>query len=253
MENPPLPPGSLAGRVALVTGASRGIGRAIAERLGRDGAAVIVNYAQSAAPAQEVVAALVAAGGRAVAVQADLSQVADLRRLFAEALAHFRRLDILVNNAGALGGGPLDSLDETRFARIFDLNVRGPLLAAQEAARRFGPDGGHIVNVSSIMGSRPMAGSLLYAASKAALDSLTRNLAAELGPRNIRVNGVAPGLIETDMAAGISENTHRLLGTTALGRALGQPAEVADVVSFLVSPAARWVTGQTLPVDGGLR
>lgn len=239
--------------MALVTGASRGIGRAIAERLGRDGAAVVVNYARSAAQADEVVAALVAGGGRAVAIQADMSRVADLRRLFAEAQAYFGRLDILVNNAGVAGGGPLDSLDEARFARVFDLNVRGTVLAAQEATRRFGPDGGHIVNLSSIMGTRPMAGSLLYAASKAAIDSLTRNLAVELGPRNIRVNGVAPGLIDTDLAAGISAATHRLLGTTALGRSLGQPAEVADVVSFLVGPDSRWLTGQTLFVDGGLR
>jgi 3-oxoacyl-[acyl-carrier protein] reductase len=253
MENTPTSTRPLAGKVALVTGASRGIGRATAERLSRDGATVVVNYANSAAKAEEVVAALVAAGGQAVAVQADMRQPADIHRLFEQTLAQFGRLDILVNNAGVADPGPLDSSDEALYAQVFDLNVRGVLLATQEAARRFGQEGGRIINLSSVLSRRPVPGGALYGASKAALNSLTQSWAAELGPRGITVNAVGPGLTETDMAAALPPEVQQdAINHTALGR-LGRPDEIADVVAFLAGHDARWITGQTIYVDGGFR
>jgi 3-oxoacyl-[acyl-carrier protein] reductase len=243
----------LAGKVAIVTGASRGIGRAIAERLSHDGAAVVINYSQNAAKAEALAAELVAAGGRAVAVRADLGQLDEVRDLFKQTQAHFGRLDILVNNAGVAGGGPIDGLDESQYARIFDLNVRGGLFAAQEAARQFGPDGGRIINLSSVMGNRPSPLRTVYAASKAAVDSITKSLAAELGARRITVNSVAPGLTATDMGLSVPEEFQRqVVGNTALGR-LGEPQDIADVVAFVASDAARWISGQTIYADGGLR
>ena len=250
MENSPSSR-PLAGKVALVTGASRGIGRAIAERLSHDGAAVVVNYTQSAAQADEVVAALLASGGQAVAVQADVRQPAAIQRLFEQVAQQFGHLDILVNNAGVAGRGPLGTLDETAYAHIFDLNVRGVVLATQEAIRRFGPDGGRVISLSSVMGNRAVPGSSLYAASKAALDSLTKSWAGELGARGITVNAVAPGITETDMGKAIPAPVQQsAISRTAMGR-VGQPQEIADVVSFLASHEARWITGQTIYADGG--
>lgn len=241
----------LAGKVAIVTGASRGIGRAVAQRLSRDGAAVVINYTQNAAKANELVAELTAQGGQALAVQADLGIVADIRQLFEQAKQHFGHLDILVNNAGTAGGSPLDAITEEHFDSIFNVNVRGTVFAAQEAARQFGPEGGRIINLSSVLGNRPSPGTAIYAATKAAIDSITKTLAAELGPRGIRVNAVAPALTVTDMGthtpAAFQEYT---AAHTALGR-MGQPEEIADVVAFLAGHDGRWVSGQTIYADGG--
>jgi 3-oxoacyl-[acyl-carrier protein] reductase len=253
MENNLSPTRPLAGKVVLVTGASRGIGRAIAERLSHDGAAVVVNYTQSAAKAEEVVAALVASGGKAVAVQADVSHPSDIQRLFAQTQEYFGRLDILINNAGVSDSGPLGTLDADKYAHIFDLNVRGVVLVSQEALSHFGPEGGRIINLSSVMGNRPVPGASLYATSKAALDSLTQSWAGELGLRGITVNAVAPGMTETDMRLSIpAPMQQNIISRTAMGL-FGQPQEIADVVSFLAGHDGRWITGQTLYADGGLR
>ncbi|QJX47976.1 glucose 1-dehydrogenase [Hymenobacter taeanensis] len=241
----------LAGKVAIVTGASRGIGRAVAEQLGQQGAAVVVNYSQNATKAEEVVAALIAQGGRALAVQANIGNASDIRRLFEQTQQEFGRLDILVNNAGVAGEPAFGSLDEVGFAALFDVNVRGVLFAAQEAAARFGPDGGRIINLSSVLGSRPSTMSVAYGATKAAVDSITKSLAALLGPRGIRVNAVAPGLTATDMASGFPEEVRNYIAqSTALGR-LGNAGDIAAVVTFLASDAGSWITGQTLYADGG--
>ncbi|WP_206513027.1 glucose 1-dehydrogenase [Larkinella soli] len=245
--------GKLNGKVAVVTGASRGIGRAIAERLSHDGAAVVVNYSQNADKAWELVARLEADGGRALAVRADLSKLADVQNLFEQVEQHFGHLDILVNNAGVAGGSPLDGLDENDYARIFDLNVRGVVFATQEAVRRFGPDGGRVINLSSVLGRMASPYSSLYAASKAAVDSITRSLAAELGSRHITVNAIAPGLTATDMGDSFpTEVKQTVIRNTALGR-LGEPQDIADVVAFIASDEARWINGQTIYADGGLR
>jgi 3-oxoacyl-[acyl-carrier protein] reductase len=243
--------GPLAGKVAIVTGASRGIGRAVAESLGRQGAAVVVNYSQNAAKAAEVVAALTAQGGRAIAVQADLGNLTDVRRLFEQTQQEFGRLDILVNNAGVAGEPAFGSLDEASFAALFDVNVRGVLFAAQEAAARFGPEGGRIINLSSVLGNRPSTMSVAYGATKAAVDSITKSLAALLGPRAIRVNAVAPGLTATDMASGFPEEARNyVVQTTALGR-LGNAEDIAAAVVFLAGDSGSWITGQTIYADGG--
>lgn len=253
MENTQHSARPLAGKVALVTGASRGIGRAIAQRLSEQGAAIVVNYAQNAGKAEALAADLVARGGQALAVRADMGNLAEVSQLFEQVVAHFGRLDILVNNAGVLVDGPLEALDAAAYARSFDVNVRGVLFASQEAARRFGPEGGRIVNLSSVLGNRPAPGSAVYAATKAAVNSLTQSLAAELGARHITVNAVAPGLTETDMGAATAPTIHQyVIANTALGR-LGRPEDIAEVVAFLVSDAGRWISGQTLYADGGLR
>ncbi|MCB2409162.1 SDR family NAD(P)-dependent oxidoreductase [Hymenobacter lucidus] len=251
MENSSNSVQPLAGKVAVVTGASRGIGHAIAQRLSKDGATIVVNYAQNRAKAEELVATLAANGGQAIAVQADLGNLADVRRLFEQTQAQFGRLDILVNNAGIGGEPAFGEMDAERYAAIFDVNVRGVLFAAQEAAQRFGADGGRIINLSSVLGNRPSAFGVAYGATKAAVDSITKSLAVLLGPKGIRVNAVAPGLTVTDMGtampAAIQEHVAR---TTALGR-MGEAEEIADVVAFLAGDSSRWITGQTVYADGG--
>ncbi len=240
----------LTGEVAVVTGASRGIGKAIAQRLSRDGAAVVINYTTNADKAHELVTKLTAQGGQALAIQADLGKIADIRRLFEQVKRHFGRLDILVNNAGVSGGQALDTITEARFTEIFDVNVRGVVFASQEAARCFGPAGGRIINLSSVL-ARHAPGNLVYGATKAAIDSITKSMAIELGPRGIRVNAVAPGLTVTDMGTStpttLQENAVK---HTALGR-MGEPEEIADVVAFLAGRDGRWISGQTIYTDGG--
>jgi 3-oxoacyl-[acyl-carrier protein] reductase len=241
----------LLGKVALVTGSSKGIGAGIARRLAADGAAVIVNYCSSAADAQAVVSAIEAAGGQARAVQADLAQPADIAPLIDAAIAHFGRLDILVNNAGIYQVDSLDTLSAASFDAHFKLNVRGLLLTTQAAARVL-PAGGVVVNISSGLAKSPYPMVHVYCATKGAVDTLTRSLALELGPRQIRVVGVAPGFVATEGNAESAKGMHDfLVAKTPLGR-VGQPQDIAAAVSFAVSSDAAWVTGCTLDVSGGM-
>lgn len=245
---------SLEGRAALVTGAARGIGAAIAERLAADGAAVAINYARSDGEAEAVAARITARGGRATTVQGDVSNAQQARALVDRTVDAFGRFDILVNNAGVIAFAPIDQIDEQQVRSQFAVNVEGPLFATQAAAQRFSSDGGRVVNVSSVVATRGVAGSSVYAATKSALDAFTRVWAAELGPRGITVNAVAPGPVETDMMrrTGMSEELKQfMIGRTPLRR-LGKPADVADAVAFLASPDARWITGQVLETSGGI-
>jgi 3-oxoacyl-[acyl-carrier protein] reductase len=241
-------------KVALITGASRGIGRAIAERLAQDGFAVVVNYTKSADQAQSLVQRLTQQGGRALAVQGDVSRHADVRTLFERAVAEFRRLDVLVNNAGIFPAGlPLEHITDEHYDVLFNTNVRGLIYASQAASRYFDERGGHIINLSSVLGKQAAPYTAVYAATKAAVDSLTKSFAAELGPRRIRVNAVAPSLTETNMIAGVpAAFREQITQTTALGR-LGTAADIAGVVALLASSAGYWINGQTLYADGGLR
>ncbi len=249
-----MPSDRLSGKVALVTGGSRGIGAAIARRLAADGAKVVVNYARSEGPADEVVRAIEGTGGEARAVRADLGDPAQVRPLFEATIAAFGRLDILVNNAGVFAMRPLTEVDLAHYSGMFDVNVRGPLLASAEAARRFPPEGGRIVNISSQVVRAAIAGGSVYSATKAALESMTRVHATELGPKGVTVNAVAPGTTDTEMLReGLPEEARKMMvGNTAMGR-LGTPEDIADVVAFLASDDARWVTGQCIDVSGGLR
>jgi len=246
--------GKLDGKAAVVTGASRGIGAAIAERLARDGASVVVNYNRGAKEAEAVVARIAAAGGKAVGVQADLARTGDAAKLFSTAVDRFGRLDILVNNAGVFEFLPLGKVTEDHFDRQFNTNVKGLLFASQGAVAAFGEKGGVIVNVSSGVSIRPVPGACVYSATKAAVDAITKSLAAELAPR-VRVNSVLPGPVESDgiMAlVGSEEFRARMLARSPAGR-LGQPDDIANVVSFLVSDDAAWVTGEQIAAMGGLR
>jgi 3-oxoacyl-[acyl-carrier protein] reductase len=242
----------LNGKVALITGASRGIGRAVALRLARDGATVVVNYAGSAEAARGVVAQIEAQGGRAVAVQADVGKVADVERLFGATFEHFDRLDILVNNAGVFFTKPLAEVSEEEFDRIFAVNVKGTFLCCQQAAVRMA-EGGRIVNVSSSTTALMLPRYSAYVATKGAVEQLSHVLAKELGPRGITVNVVSPGPTDTELFSSdkTEEDKRRYAQMAALGR-LGQPEDIADVVAFLASDEARWVTGQNLRANGGL-
>jgi 3-oxoacyl-[acyl-carrier protein] reductase len=246
----------LAGKVAVVTGASKGMGAAIAKHLAAEGAAVAVNYAGSKEGADRVVAEITAKGGKAISVQANVTKKADIVRLFAEAKKAFGRLDILVNNAGIYQFASLEDITEEHFHKHFDLNVLGLLLATQEAVKHFGPSGGSIVNISSIVSTRGDANASVYSATKAAVDAITRSLAKELGPRRIRVNSINPGMVETEgtHTAGITESDFRkqVESQTPLGR-IGQPQDIAPLAVFLVSPEASWITGESFYVTGGLR
>jgi len=247
---------TLESKVAIVTGASKGIGASIARHLAAAGAAVVVNYASSKAGAERVVADITREGGRAIAVQADVSNPADLTRLFDEGTRAFGRLDLLVNNAGVYEFAPLEAVTPEHFHRQFDLNVLAVLLASQEALKHFDATGGSIVNISSVVSSLTPPNAAVYSGTKAAVDAVTRSLAKELGPRNIRVNAINPGMVETEgwHAAGFAESDIRkqVEAQTPLGR-LGQPQDVAPAVVFLASPAAAWITGETLTIAGGLR
>jgi len=246
----------LAGKVAVVTGASKGIGAEIARQLASHGAAVVVNYSTSQAGADKVVADIAAAGGKAVAVQADLSKPEQIPGLFTAAQAHFGRLDILVNNAGIYEFAPIAEVTPEHFHRQFNLNVLGLLLATQAAVKFFGEDGGSVVNISSLVASFAPPNTAVYSGTKAAVNAITRSLAQELGPRKIRVNAVNPGMVETEGAhsAGITESDFRtqMEAMTPLGR-IGKPYDIATAVVFLASPESSWTTGETLYISGGLR
>lgn len=242
----------LEGKVAIVTGAARGIGRAIALRLAAEGVSVVVNYAGSAAAADEVVSEIGMAGGSAIAVQADVSKSDDVRRLFDEAIARFGRVDILVNNAGVLFTRPVVETSEDEFDRLMAVNVKGTFLTSKEAARRMS-DGGRIVNLSSSTTAMLLPGYGPYVASKGAVEQLSRSLAEELGPRGITVNCVSPGPTDTSLfrEGKTEEQIQGFARAAALGR-LGQPEDIAATVALLVSPDAGWVTGQNLRANGGL-
>lgn len=241
----------LSGKVAIVTGSSKGIGAGIAKRLAADGASVIVNYAHGAADANAVVQAITAAGGEAFAVRADISKPAEIQPLIDAAVTQFGRLDIVVNNAGIYQIDSLDSLTAESIDAHFHINVRGLLLVTQAAARVL-PAGGVIVNISSGVAKSPYPTVHAYCATKGAVDVLTRTLGMELGPRHIRVVGIAPGFVATEgNAASAKGMTDHLVGKTPLGR-VGQPADIAAAVSFAVSEDGGWVTGVTIDVAGGL-
>ncbi|MBC8055236.1 MAG: glucose 1-dehydrogenase [Rhizobiales bacterium] len=241
----------LAGKVAIVTGSSKGIGAGIAERLAADGASVVVNYSRSVDDADAVVRRIVGAGGRSVAVKADISRPAQIQPLIDAAVAHFGRLDILVNNAGVYKVDSLESLTAESFDEHFALNVRGLLLTTQAAARVL-PSGGVIVNISSGLAKSPYPMVHVYCSTKGAVDTLTRSLGMELGPRRIRVIGIAPGFVKTEGNAESAKGmTDFLVGKTPLGR-VGMPADIAAAVSFAVSDDAGWMTGTTIDVSGGM-
>ena len=246
----------LAGKVAVVTGASKGIGAGIAKALADEGAAVVVNYSSSKQDADRVVADISGRGGKAIAVQGNVSKQADIEGLFAEAKKALGRIDILVNNAGFYEFAPLEEVTEDLFHRHFNLNVLGLLLTTKEAVKRMGPEGGSIINIGSVVSTLRPPNSTLYTASKAGVDAITGVLAKELGPRKIRVNAISPGMIETEgtHATGfVGSDFQKMVETQSpLGR-MGQPDDIAPTAVYLASPDSKYMTGETLVVSGGLR
>jgi 3-oxoacyl-[acyl-carrier protein] reductase len=246
----------LQGKVAIVTGASKGIGASIAEHLAAAGATVVVNYSSSKEGAERVVANIKKLGGQALAVQANLAKPAEAKRLFDETKKAFDKVDILVNNAGIYEFAPLESITPEHFHKQFDLNVLGLLLATQEAVKHFGSAGGAVVNISSVVADLAPPNASVYSATKAAVVAITRSLAQELGPKKIRVNAINPGMVETEgtHSAGITDSDFRKQteANTPLGR-IGQPQDIAPAVVFLASDDSAWITGETLYISGGLR
>jgi 3-oxoacyl-[acyl-carrier protein] reductase len=246
----------LNGKVAVVTGASKGIGADIAKHFAAEGAAVIVNYASSKEGADRVVDEIAKRGGKAIAVQADVAKKKEIERLFAETKKAFGQLDILVNNAGVYEFLPLENVTEEHFHRQFNLNVLGLILTSQEALKHFGPAGGSIINISSGASTIAPPNASVYSATKGAVDTITRSLAKELGSRNIRVNAINPGMVETEgvRAGGFIESDFRkqMESQTPLGR-IGQTRDIAPAAVFLASSDSGWITGETLLIAGGLR
>lgn len=246
----------LNGKVAIVTGASKGIGASVALHLADEGAAVIVNYVSSKEGADRIVSQIIHNGGKAVAVQANLSNKADIQRLFSESHKAFGKLDILINNAGTYEFASLEEITTEHFHKMFDLNVLGVLLASQESLKYFGPSGGSIINISSVASTFTPPTTAVYSASKAAVDALTKVLGKELGARHIRVNSVNPGMIETEglHSTGIADSDFRknIESQTPLGR-IGQPQDIAKAVVFLASDDASWISGESLFISGGYR
>ena len=248
--------GKLNGKVAVVTGASKGIGAGIAKQLAAEGAAVVVNYASSKTDADKVVDEITKRGGKAVAVQGNVAKKSEVERLFAAAEKAFGKIDILVNNAGVYEFLPLEEASEKHFHWHFDTNVLGLLLATQEALKHFNSDGGSIINVGSLASSLTPPTAVVYNATKGAVDAITRTLAKELGPRKIRVNAIRPGMVITDgvISAGFHESDFRktLESQTPLGR-IGQPDDIAPAAVFFASDDSKWITGERLLIAGGLR
>ncbi len=248
--------GKLQGKVAIVTGASKGIGAGIAKGLGAEGASVVVNYSSDKAGAERVVGEINAAGGKARAVQGDVSKSPDVERIFAEAKNVYGKVDVLVNNAGIYRFEPLEAVTEDEFHREFNTNVLGPILAIRESVKHFGEGGGSVINVSSVVSEKGLPGSVVYAATKSALDSVTRVLASELGPRKIRVNTIAPGGVNTEgtRSAGVvgGDFEKQIVSQTPLGR-FGQPDDIARVAVFLASEDSAWLTGERITASGGFR
>lgn len=244
----------LAGKVAVVTGASKGIGAAIAKHLAAEGAAIVVNYASTKTGADAVVAEITGRGGKAVAIQADVSQKPDIARLFAESEKAFGPLDILVNNAGRFEFLPLEQVTEDHFHKQFNLNVLGMILTSQAAIKHFNPTGGSIINISSLVSTLTPPNSVVYSATKGAVDSLTGVLAKELGGRKIRVNAIRPGLVETEGATALGftqgEFRDQFVSQAPLGR-IGRPDDIASAALFLASDDSSWISGETLLVSGG--
>jgi 3-oxoacyl-[acyl-carrier protein] reductase len=246
----------LKNKVAVVTGASKGIGAAIAEQLATAGAAVVVNYSSSRQGAERVVANITGRGGKAVAVQADVSKESDIVKLFAESKKAFGGVDILVNNAGIYQFAPIENVTAEDFHAQFNLNVLGLLLASREAVKQFGPAGGSIINISSVVATLAPPNTSVYSATKAAVNAITRSLAQELGSRKIRVNSINPGMVATEgtHSAGITESDFRqqVEAQTPLGR-IGQPQDIAPLAVFLASADSDWITGESFYVSGGMR
>jgi 3-oxoacyl-[acyl-carrier protein] reductase len=246
----------LQGKVAVVTGASKGIGAAIAEKLGAEGANIVVNYASDKAGADRVVKKVQAAGSKAIAVQADVSKESDIRRLFDETKKAFGKVDVLVNNAGVYEFRPLEQVDEAHYRKLFDLNVLGLLLTTKQAVENINGNGASIINVSSIVAKTPTASASVYSATKGAVDVITRSLALELGARNIRVNSLSPGLTDTEGVRSQQgeDETFRTfaISRTPLGR-IGTSEDIASAALFLASEDSAWITGETILVGGGAR
>jgi 3-oxoacyl-[acyl-carrier protein] reductase len=246
----------LSGKTAVVTGASKGIGAAIAETLGRNGANVVVNYSSDKQGAEKVVKTIEAAGARAIAVKADISRQGDIEKLFAETERIFGHVDVLVNNAGVYEFRPLDQVDENHFRKLFDVNVLGLLLTTQAAVKQMNGDGGSIINIGSVVSKQPIVGSSVYAATKGAVDVITQELAQELGAKKIRVNALLPGVTDTEgfrtMTGDDQSFAQNAVSRTPLGR-IGTGADIADAALFLASDDSRWITGETVQIGGGLR
>jgi 3-oxoacyl-[acyl-carrier protein] reductase len=246
---------NLKGKVAVVTGASKGIGAGIAKALAAEGVSVIVNYASSKTDADKVVEAITNAGGKATAVKASVDNASEVAQLFATAGQTYGKVDIVVNNAGVYQFAPIEGVTEDEFHRQFNINVLGPILTTQEALKYIPATGGSIINISSVASTSRTHSASVYSATKGALDTLTRVLAVELGPKNIRVNVVAPGPVETEgfVSAGVkgSEMEAQFIATTPLGR-VGQPLDIANVVTFLASDASAWITAERIVTSGGL-
>jgi 3-oxoacyl-[acyl-carrier protein] reductase len=248
--------GKLTNKVAVVTGASKGIGAGIAKALAADGASVVVNYASSKEGADKVVAEIKAKGGKAVAVQGDFSKQEDISKVYAETKKTFGRLDTVVNNAGVYEFAPLGDITAAQFHKMFDLNVLGLILSSQEALKYFGPEGGSIINIGSVASSSNPPTASVYTATKGAVDSVTRTLSKELGPKKIRVNSINPGMVETEgvhTAGFIGSDFQKWAESqTPLGR-IGQPNDIAPVAVFLASDDSSWLTGELILAGGGSR
>lgn len=246
--------GKLKNKVAVVTGASKGIGAAIAKALGAEGASVVPNYASDRAGAERVVKEIESRGGKAVAVQGDVAKASDVRHLFAETKKAFGQVDVLVNNAGVFDFAPLEGVTEDEFHRQFNINVLGTILATQEGVKLMNGDGGSVINISSVVSEYPVPNSVVYSSTKGAVDTVTKALALELGPRKIRINTLAPGGVETEGAvkAGVvgSDFEKQIVSNTPLGR-FGQPDDIAKVAVFLASDDSAWLTGERITAAGG--